>query len=77
MAIEVLCSAFIWLELFCYEFFSIDKHLFCSKTSSFDKAGVIGLGGINLFGVIILGAMLKYSPLSVFLSTCASCFLSS
>lgn len=32
----------------------------CSKTSSSERAMVIGLGGLNLFGVIILGTMLKY-----------------
>ncbi|KAL1821261.1 hypothetical protein ACET3Z_016130 [Daucus carota] len=30
-----------------------------SKTSSSEKAMVIGLGGLNLFGVVILGTMLK------------------
>lgn len=33
--------------------------LFCSKTSASERAMVIGLGGLNLFGVIILGTMLK------------------
>lgn len=32
----------------------------CSKTSASERAMVIGLGGLNLFGVIILGTMLKY-----------------
>ncbi|KAK4749924.1 hypothetical protein SAY87_027373 [Trapa incisa] len=31
----------------------------CSKTGASERAMVIGLGGLNLFGVIILGAMLK------------------
>jgi len=34
--------------------------LFCSKTGTSERAMVIGLGGLNLFGVIILGTMLKY-----------------
>lgn len=33
---------------------------FLSKTSMSERAMVIGLGGLNLFGVIILGTMLKY-----------------
>lgn len=32
-----------------------------SKTSSSERAMVIGLGGLNLFGVIVLGTMLKYA----------------
>jgi hypothetical protein len=32
-----------------------------SKTSSSERALVIGLGGLNLFGVIVLGTMLKYA----------------
>ncbi|XWS55996.1 hypothetical protein CRYUN_Cryun09bG0048500 [Craigia yunnanensis] len=40
------------------KFFKEKKWQF-SKTSSSESAMVIGLGGINLFGVIILGAMLK------------------
>ncbi|OIT03846.1 PREDICTED: uncharacterized protein At5g03900, chloroplastic [Nicotiana attenuata] len=35
-----------------------------SKTSSSEKALVIGLGGLNLFGVIILGTMLKNMTVS-------------
>lgn len=31
----------------------------CSKTGASERAMVIGLGGLNLFGVIILGTMLK------------------
>lgn len=34
--------------------------LHCSKTNASERAMVIGLGGVNLFGVIVLGAMLKY-----------------
>lgn len=30
-----------------------------SKTSSSERAMVIGLGAVNLFGVIVLNAMLK------------------
>lgn len=30
-----------------------------SKTSSSERAMVVGLGGLNLFGVIVLGTMLK------------------
>jgi hypothetical protein len=33
---------------------------FCSNTSISERAMVAGLGGLNLFGVIILGAILKY-----------------
>ncbi|XVE75966.1 hypothetical protein DITRI_Ditri12bG0134700 [Diplodiscus trichospermus] len=40
------------------KFFKEKKWQF-SKTSSSERAMVIGLGGINFFGVIILGAMLK------------------
>ncbi|KAE8661151.1 Iron-sulfur cluster biosynthesis family protein isoform 3 [Hibiscus syriacus] len=40
------------------KFFKEKKWQF-SKTSSSERAMVIGLGAINLFGVIILGAMLK------------------
>lgn len=32
----------------------------CSKTSGSKRALVVGLGALNLFGVIILGVMLKY-----------------
>ncbi|KAK3024773.1 hypothetical protein RJ639_044934 [Escallonia herrerae] len=41
------------------KFFREKKWQF-SKTSSSERAMVIGLGGLNLFGVIILGTMLKY-----------------
>lgn len=38
----------------------IDIDIMChSKTSPSERAMVIGLGGLNLFGVIILGTMLK------------------
>ncbi|XP_059668716.1 uncharacterized protein At5g03900, chloroplastic isoform X2 [Cornus florida] len=40
------------------KFFKEKKWQF-SKTSTAERAMVIGLGGLNLFGVIILGAMLK------------------
>ncbi|KAJ4824288.1 hypothetical protein Tsubulata_021990 [Turnera subulata] len=40
------------------KFFRENKWEF-SKTGAQEKAMVIGLGGINLFGVIVLGAMLK------------------
>jgi len=30
-----------------------------SKTSSSERVMVVGLGGLNLFGVIVLGTMLK------------------
>lgn len=33
----------------------------CSKTTASERAMVIGLGGLNLFGVIILGTMMKYA----------------
>ncbi|KAL9684049.1 hypothetical protein QQ045_021480 [Rhodiola kirilowii] len=41
------------------ERFLEEKKLEFSKTSPSEKALVIGLGGLNLFGVIILGSMLK------------------
>ncbi|KAL5545839.1 hypothetical protein UlMin_005526 [Ulmus minor] len=41
------------------EKFFKEKKLEFSKTSSSERAMVIGLGGLNLFGVIILGTMLK------------------
>lgn len=34
--------------------------LFHSKTSASERALVFGLGGLNFFGVIVLGTMLKY-----------------
>ncbi|CAK8541247.1 unnamed protein product [Lathyrus sativus] len=40
------------------KFFKEKKWQF-SKTSSSERAMVIGLGGLNLFGVIVLGTMLK------------------
>lgn len=43
---------------------SVVCHL-CSKTSASQKAMVVGLGGLNLFGVIILGSMLKYGSLAI------------
>lgn len=36
-----------------------DICLLCSKTSTSQRAMVIGLGGLNFFGVIILGTMLR------------------
>lgn len=42
----------------CTSFPEFDTVL-CSKTSASERAMVIGLGGLNLFGVIILGTMLK------------------
>ncbi|CAN0847036.1 Uncharacterized protein At5g03900, chloroplastic [Linum grandiflorum] len=41
-----------------------EKKLEFSKTSSSERAMVIGLGGLNLFGVIVLGAMMKDMTLS-------------
>lgn len=41
------------------EKFFKEKTLQFSKTSTSERAMVIGLGGLNLFGVIILGTMLK------------------
>uniref|UniRef100_A0A7N0RGF9 Iron-sulfur cluster biosynthesis family protein n=1 Tax=Kalanchoe fedtschenkoi TaxID=63787 RepID=A0A7N0RGF9_KALFE len=43
------------------EKFLEEKKLEFSKTSASEKAMVIGLGGLNLFGVIVLGSMLKYN----------------
>ncbi|PON42420.1 Iron-sulfur cluster biosynthesis family protein [Parasponia andersonii] len=41
------------------EKFFREKKVQFSKTSSSERALVIGLGGLNLFGVIVLGTMLK------------------
>ncbi|GFP89865.1 uncharacterized protein at5g03900 chloroplastic [Phtheirospermum japonicum] len=45
------------------KFFKENKWQF-SKTSASERAMVIGLGGLNLFGVIILGSMMKTMPVS-------------
>ncbi|CAA0837838.1 Uncharacterized protein - chloroplastic [Striga hermonthica] len=45
------------------KFFKENKWKF-SKTSSSERAMVIGLGGLNLFGVLILGSMLKTMTVS-------------
>ncbi|KAJ9695098.1 hypothetical protein PVL29_010546 [Vitis rotundifolia] len=45
------------------KFFKEKKWQF-SKTSNSERAMVIGLGGLNLFGVIILGTMLKNGPVT-------------
>lgn len=50
---EILC------ELTLMQFFSSFLSSFGSKTSTSERALVIGLGGLNLFGVIVLGTMLK------------------
>lgn len=42
------------------QFAKMNTWLQCSKASTSEKAMVFGLGGLNLFGVIILGTMLKY-----------------
>lgn len=49
---------YIWIS---YLWIWVLNHecLQCSKTSSSERALVIGLGGLNLFGVIVLGTMLK------------------
>uniref|UniRef100_A0A2P2MW36 Uncharacterized protein MANES_08G025400 n=1 Tax=Rhizophora mucronata TaxID=61149 RepID=A0A2P2MW36_RHIMU len=36
-----------------------------SKTTASERAMVVGLGGVNLFGVIVLGAMLKYDSFDI------------
>lgn len=41
------------------------KCLLCSKSSNSERAMVVGLGGLNLFGVIILGTMLKYGSVDI------------
>ncbi|KAL8526366.1 hypothetical protein ACS0TY_015545 [Phlomoides rotata] len=46
------------------KFFKEKKWQF-SKTSASERALVVGLGGLNLFGVIILGTMLKYDSVSL------------
>lgn len=63
MAIQVL----LYLVCQLYREFHLDienekrKYTsFCSNTSISERAMVAGLGGLNLFGVIILGAILKY-----------------
>lgn len=56
---------FIISSIYLLEFFydrvplTIGMLLPCSKTSMNERAMVVGLGGVNLFGVVILGAMLK------------------
>ncbi|KAF9594463.1 hypothetical protein IFM89_031065 [Coptis chinensis] len=47
-----------------------------SKTKNTEKAMVIGLGGLNLFGVIILGTMLKYGSAALtFLTGSTLCYI--
>ncbi|CAN1772120.1 Uncharacterized protein At5g03900, chloroplastic [Linum perenne] len=41
-----------------------EKKLEFSKTSASERAMVIGLGGLNLFGVIVLGVMMKEMTIS-------------
>ncbi|CAI0540010.1 unnamed protein product [Linum tenue] len=41
-----------------------EKKLEFSKTNASERAMVIGLGGLNLFGVIVLGAMMKEMPIT-------------
>ncbi|KAK7339412.1 hypothetical protein VNO77_20077 [Canavalia gladiata] len=48
-----------WADWVGVEKFFKEKKWQFSKTSSSERAMVIGLGGLNLFGVIILGTMLK------------------
>ncbi|XP_043815143.1 uncharacterized protein At5g03900, chloroplastic isoform X2 [Manihot esculenta] len=48
-----------WADWIGLEKFFREKKWQFSKTSASERAMVIGLGGVNLFGVIILGAMLK------------------
>ncbi|KAJ9129132.1 hypothetical protein P3X46_034091 [Hevea brasiliensis] len=48
-----------WADWVGIEKFFREKKWQFSKTGASEKAMVIGLGGANLFGVIILGAMLK------------------
>ncbi|KAG0494168.1 hypothetical protein HPP92_005162 [Vanilla planifolia] len=57
------------------KFFEEKKWSF-SKTSTSEKAMVIGLGALNLFGVIVLGSMLKNSTIapSSFVSFVADIF---
>lgn len=55
------CSLF-WL-LNCQLIYSLTESIICnvslsSKTSASERAMTIGLGGLNLFGVIFLGALL-------------------
>ncbi|GAU13043.1 hypothetical protein TSUD_173430 [Trifolium subterraneum] len=47
------------------EKFFEEKRWQFSKTSSSERALVVGLGGLNLFGVIVLGTMLKDVPVTV------------
>lgn len=57
-----LNSAFIvygWSIFHVHFIYHVLNILPCSKTSSSEKAMVIGLGGLNLFGVVILGTMLQ------------------
>lgn len=58
-------SAFLHMQYtVAFSFFTFTSEMLnvslCSKTSSSETAMVIGLGGLNLFGVVVLGTMLKY-----------------
>lgn len=54
----------------------------CSKTNASERAMVIGLGALNLFGVVVLGTMLKYGSVEllfflqiVLLNTLITCLI--
>lgn len=47
------------MNLLITQYPNIPEH-YCSKTSSSERALAIGLGGLNLVGVLILGSMFKY-----------------
>lgn len=47
------------MNLLISQYPNIPEH-YCSKTSSSERALAIGLGGLNLVGVLILGSMFKY-----------------
>lgn len=47
----------------------------CSKTNASERAMVIGLGALNLFGVVVLGTMLKYGSVELlFFANCLTLY---
>lgn len=57
-------SCHLFSKMFLIESIMCNVSLF-SKTSASERAMVAGLGCLNLFGVIFLGALLKYGLLTL------------
>lgn len=57
-ALNLLVSS-ILCPFYMYFIVHTRTYWFCSKANAAEKAMVAGLGGLNLFGVIILGNLLK------------------